>query len=315
MSAGERERPLVPRAEPRSYYGRPVIKPPVWTWEIPTYLFVGGMAGASAVLAEMAELRGDHDLARRAWAVALGGAAVGPALLVSDLGRPARFLNMLRVLKVTSPMSIGSWTLSVFGPAAALAAANAELGLFPALSRPARPAAALSGLALATYTAALVSNTAVPVWSEARLTLPFVFSAGAAAAAGAASTILLPEAQAGAARRLAIGGAVAEVCAARVMERRLGELGAPYRSGRAGTLSRTAQGLAAGGAGVLAVGARGRRHGATLAGAGMILAGGMLERWAVYRAGFQSAADPRHTVGPQRERIERAAAPAARTSA
>ena len=142
-----------------------------------------------------------------------------------------------------------------------------------------------------------------------------MFSAGAAAAAGAANTILLPEARAGAARRLAMGGAVAEVCAARVMERRLGDLGEPYRSGRAGTLSRAAQGLAAGGAGVLSVGARGRRRGATLAGAGMILAGGMLERWAVYRAGFQSAADPRHTVGPQRERVERAAAPAARTSA
>jgi hypothetical protein len=314
VSGGERERPVVPRAEPRSYYGRPVIKSPVWTWEIPVYFFVGGMAGASAVLGELAELRGEEELARRAWTVALGGAVLSPALLVSDLGRPARFLNMLRVLKVTSPMSVGSWTLAVFGPAAALAAVNAQRGLFPRLSRPARPVAALSGLVLATYTSALVANTAVPVWSEARLTLPFVFSAGAAASAGAAGTILTPERHSGAARRLAIGGAVAEVCAARLMERRLGDLGEPYRRGSAGVFGRAAQGLAAAGAGVLAA-TRGRSRGATLAGAGMVLGGAMLERWAVYRAGFQSAADPSHTVGPQRERLARAAAPAARTSA
>jgi hypothetical protein len=305
---------MVPRAEPRSYYGRPVIKSPVWTWEIPVYFFVGGMAGASAVLGELAELRGEEELARRAWTVALGGAAVSPTLLVSDLGRPERFLNMLRVFKLTSPMSIGSWTLAAFGPAAGLAAANAELGLFPRLSRPARPVAALSGLVLGTYTSALVANTAVPAWSGARLTLPLVFSAGAAASAGAASTILTPARHSAAARRLAIGGAVSEVCAARLMERRLGDLGEPYRQGQAGAFARAAQGLAAAGAGVLAA-TRGGRRGGTLAGAGMVLGGAMLERWAVYRAGFQSAADPRHTVGPQRERIAPAPAPAARTSA
>ena len=239
---------------------------------------------------------------------------MSPVLLVSDLGRPERFLNMLRVFKVTSPMSVGSWTLAAFGPAAALAAANARLGLFPRLSRRARPVAAGSGLVLATYTSALVANTAVPVWSGARLTLPFVFSAGAAASAGAAGTILTPERHAGAARRLAIGGAVAEVCAARLMERRLGDVGEPYRKGRAATFARAAQGLAAAGAGVLAA-TRGRGRAGTFAGAGLVLGGAMLERWAVYRAGFQSAEDPLQTVGPQRERIARAEGPAARTSA
>jgi formate-dependent nitrite reductase membrane component NrfD len=92
----------------RSYYGRPVVKQPVWTWEIPWYFFTGGLAGCSATMAAMAGAAGNRELARRAWPVALAAAAASPVLLVSDLGRPERFLNMLRMFKVTSPMSIGS---------------------------------------------------------------------------------------------------------------------------------------------------------------------------------------------------------------
>src|SRR5438874_20030 len=98
---------MVPEAEARSYYGQPVIKEPVWTWEIPTYFFAGGMAGASTGLAYLAEERGNERLGRCSWALALGSVGVGTGLLISDLGRPERFLNMLRVFKVTSPMSVG----------------------------------------------------------------------------------------------------------------------------------------------------------------------------------------------------------------
>ena len=165
---------------------RPVIKPPVWTWEIPFYFYTGGLAGASAGLARAAESRGNDVLARRASAVALAGAIASPALLVSDLGRPERFLHMLRLFNPTSPMSIGSWTLAAFGAASGIGWIDRAVarGRIPG-GRHARTAAAALGLPLSSYTAALVANTAVPVWHEARRSLPFVFVAGAAASAGA----------------------------------------------------------------------------------------------------------------------------------
>ncbi len=112
--------PVVPRAEPQSYYGRPVLKAPVWTWEVPTYFFFGGMAGAAAPLAYGAHLAGDETLARRATLVSLAGLAVSPPLLISDLGRPERFWRMLRVFKPTSAMSVGTWILSAFGATSGL---------------------------------------------------------------------------------------------------------------------------------------------------------------------------------------------------
>src|SRR3954454_18102102 len=122
------ERAMVPSERPTSYYGRPVIKPPVWTWEIPTYFFTGGLGGASATFALAADLTGNRELARRSWLIALGGLAVSPLLLASDLGRPVRFLNMLRVFKVTSPMSVGSWVLTLGGIATAPGAGSAFVG-------------------------------------------------------------------------------------------------------------------------------------------------------------------------------------------
>jgi formate-dependent nitrite reductase membrane component NrfD len=302
----ERERALVPEADPRSYYGRPVIKEPVWTWEIPVYFFTGGMSGASAGLAYLAELRGNKVLARRAWLLSLGSGGVSPALLISDLGKPTRFLNMLRVFKVTSPMSVGSWVLAVVGSTASISALNAVGGFFPRLAKAAKPTAAFTGMPLSTYTATLISNTSVPVWHEASLTLPFLFAGGAAASAGAAATMATPAKHGAPARRLALLGAAAELVATRAMEQQLGELGEPYHEGRAGAFSRAAQLLTGLGGMTLAGFARRNRY-AALAGAGAVLAGAFLERWAVYEAGFQSAADPKYTVGPQRERARAAA--------
>jgi hypothetical protein len=293
---------MVPRAEPRSYYGRPVLKSPVWTPEIPLYFWTGGLGGASAGLAFGAELTGNEELARRAWANALAAMAVSPVLLISDLGVRRRFLNMLRVFKVTSPMSVGSWLLAGVSSTTALAATSSATGRRRREGRAAGAAAAVLGLPLATYTAALVANTAVPVWHEARRELPFVFAASAAASAGAAAVVTTPARHAGPARALALGGGVAELVAAEVMERRLGELGEPYRHGRAGAFAWAAKATLAAGTGVLA--RRGRRERrAAVAGAGLLAAGSLLERWAVFRAGFQSAEDPRFTVGPQRERL------------
>jgi hypothetical protein len=290
--------------EIRSYHGQPVLKEPIWTWEIPCYFFTGGMAGASAGLAGLAELRGNQMLARRAWLAALAGLASSPALLTSDLGKPARFLNMLRMFKVTSPMSVGSWILSASGATTALASANALIGAFPRAGRLAKPAAGLLGLPLSTYTAALIANTAVPVWHEARRELPFVFGAGAALSAGAAVTAITPTDAAAPARRLALGGAVAELALAQVMEKRLGELGEPYSQGLPHKLSMFSRiAVAAGGSLVALRG--GRSHTAAAVGGALLCAGGLGMRWSVFKAGFASAADPKYVVGPQRQAIER----------
>jgi hypothetical protein len=261
------------------------------------------MAGASAGLAFLADVTGNEVLARRAWAVSFAGIAASPPLLISDLGVPSRFLNMLRMFKVTSPMSVGSWVLSATGTATGIAAANTFTGRFGGLARFAKPGAALLGLPLATYTGALIANTSVPVWREARVMLPLLFASGAAASAGAAATVLTPAASAGPARRLALIGAAAELVNTKVMEHRLGPLAKPYREGTAGRLSHAATALSAAGAVVVGGWGRRRRAAAVLGGAA-ILAGAATERFAVFHAGTQSAQDPQQTVGPQRARVE-----------
>ena len=289
--------------EIRSYHAQPVIKPPVWTWEIPVYFFTGGVAGASAGLAYLSEVRGNEMLARRAWGAAIAAVAVSPALLVSDLGRPERFLNMLRMFKVTSPMSLGSWSLSASAATTSLAAVHAFTGRFPRLGRAAKPAAAVLGLPLSTYTAALLANTAVPIWHEARWTLPFVFASGAAMSAGSVAVISTPAQFAAPARRLAIGAAVFEGVSSELMHRHLGPLGEPYRHGLAKRLEViTGTGLALG-TGLLATSGR-RSRAAAVAGGALLAAAALSARINVFRAGRASAADPKFTIGPQRARAD-----------
>jgi len=311
MSATTNGRGPARDGRPRSYHGQPVVKEPIWTPEIPWYFFAGGLGGASAGLAWLAELRGNEVLARRAWIGAFVGTNVSPILLISDLGRPARFLNMLRMFKVTSPMSVGSWVLVTSGGAASAAALDALLPAVPrrwrallrAAALPARPTAALAGLPLSTYTGALIAQTAVPVWHEARRELPALFAAGAAASAGALATALTPVEHAAPARRLALVGCVAELATIPLMEQRLGELGEPYHREAAGAYGRLARALTISGALLLAGGAA-RSRAAAVAGGAMVLAGAACERWSVFTAGFQSARDPKYTVGPQRRRVE-----------
>jgi DMSO reductase anchor subunit len=288
--------------EVRSYHGQPVLKEPVWTWEIPLYFYTGGLAGTSAGLALGAQIRGNEILARRAWACALTGLVVSPALLTSDLGVPRRFLNMLRMFKVTSPMSVGSWILSASGATTAVAALNAWTGRLAGPARLARPAAAILGLPLSTYTAALIANTAVPAWQEARRELPFVFGSGAAMSAGAAAAMVTPTAKAAPARRLALAGAVLELTSKQLMEQRLGELGEPYRTSEGKRLSGLGMGcICAGGALMARFGGRSRP--AAVAAGALLSAGAIGARWSVFKAGFGSAADPKYTVSPQRRRV------------
>ena len=288
--------------EPQSYYGRPVLKEPVWKSEIPWYLFTGGLGGASAVLSTVARLAGNQRLARRSIYIGAASDAVSPLLLISDLGRPERFLNMLRVFKITSPMSVGSWILGVSSTASSLSAFLHAIRRFHRTSDAARAVAAASGAPLAVYTATLLSDTAIPVWHEARKELPFLFGASAAASAGAGAAIAVPVAEAGPARRLAIGGALVENGVMLVMERRLGFLAEPYHEGEAGRYAKLAKACTLGGAGLLALAGR-RSRLAAITGGAVVLAGEVALRWSVFRAGFQSARDPKYTVVPQRARV------------
>ena len=285
-----------------SYYGRPIVKRPVWRWYIPAYFFTGGLSAGSALLAALARRRlGDDGMARRANLTSLAAISASAAFLVADLGRPERFANMLRVARPTSPMSAGSWLLAAFGPATGTAAACDVLGILPGVRRAAETGAAVLAPAVATYTAVLVADTAIPAWHESRRELPFVFASSATASAGAAALLHTPPSRAATARRMAVWGAIGEVAAGVAMERRLGDLGRPYHEGRAGALNRASRALVVAGAVVL--GGRGRRsHAAAAVGGALVLAGSALERFAVVEAGRQSADDPAFVVGPQRAR-------------
>jgi formate-dependent nitrite reductase membrane component NrfD len=287
--------------EMESYYGRPIIKEPVWQPEIPCYFFVGGLAGASSVLHLGARLTGNERLAKSSLLVGAVSVLISPPLLISDLGRPERFLNMFRVFKPTSPMSVGSWVLLVSGSTSSTAAALELLGRLPRLKAAAEAVAALFGPALATYTGTLIADTAVPVWHEGRHELPWLFGASASASAGAAGAVFTAPHSAGPARRLAILGAAAELGLMQAMKHRLGFVGEVYDREAAGKLGRVSNLCTAAGGALLATRAR-RSRAAAVAGGALVLAGGMALRWSVFRAGFQSAKDPRYTVVPQRER-------------
>lgn len=291
----------------RTYYGTPVLHEPTWKSDIGWYLFTGGLAGASSVLAAGAELAGARPVARTARLAALAGIGASPIFLIRDLGRPARAANMLRVLRPTSPMSVGSWLLTAYGPLAGGAALGELLGRLPRLGRLAGFGAAALGPAVATYTGVLVADTAIPAWHEARGVLPYLFAASAAASAGGVVSAVLPSEQAGLARRLGAMGAAGEVLIAERMVSSLGEVGRPYREGRAGRFQQMAKVLGMASAVLLTFG-RNRRW-ATAVGGVAGATGAACERFAVLNAGRQSARDPKATVGPQRRRMKRTGRP------
>src|SRR4051794_15815294 len=199
-----------------SYYGRPIIKEPVWQSEIPLYFFTGGLAGASDLLALAPQLSGNPRFRTSALAAATAGVGISPYFLIKDLGRPQRFLNMLRVFKVTSPMSVGTWIFSAESAATSLAVGCQLFGVMPRLRAAAQFVAGLAGPAQATYTGALVAQSVVPAWHEARRELPVLFASSAAASAGGAAAILTPPGSSGPARRLAVIGGAAELATAKL---------------------------------------------------------------------------------------------------
>lgn len=319
-SRPKRRRPaesVVPEPEFHSYYGLPVLNKPTWeARDIAGYLFLGGLAGSSSVLAGAAQLTGRPALARPLKLGAAGAIGLSLVALVHDLGRPARFYNMLRVFKPSSPMSMGTWILSVYSPAA-FAAAGLEL-LGSALPAPLRwvlpktaahrlsvastLVAAATGPAVTTYTAALVADTAVPAWHGGYREMPFLFAGSACSAGAGLGLLTAPVEQAGPARRLGPVAALAELALGRYMRSRMGLAAETYEQGRAGKLMKAAEAATAAGALGALAGRRSRLLSA-LAGA-CLVAGSALTRFGIFHAGVQSAEDPRYTVGPQRDRLE-----------
>ena len=303
------ERQMVPDAEFTSYYGRPVVKASPWSADIPGYLYLGGLAAGSALLGAGADLTGRPALRRVSRFGALGAITASLGLLVHDLGRPSRFLNMLRVAKPTSPMSVGTWFLSGFGPMAGLAAAGELAGLLPRrlrrvvefVDRPAGLAAAAIAPAVASYTAVLLSDTATPTWHAGYREMPFVFVGSAAIASGGLGMLAAPCEQAGPARRLAIGGAMLEIAAQTRMERRMGLCAEPLHQGKAGVLTRMSKGFTA--LGLLGTFFAKRDQRIALGCGALFMTASACTRFAIFHAGQESARDPKYTVVPQRERL------------
>lgn len=294
---------MVPDAEFTSYYGRPVVKPAVWTVpDVPGYLFLGGLAGASAAMGALADATGRRGLRRAGRMAAAAGAFASVGALVHDLGRPERFLNMLRVIKLTSPLSVGSWILAPFSGLAAVAAASEASGKLPLVGHLAGGASAALGPAMCTYTAVLLADTATPSWHEGFREMPFVFAGSAMASAAAVGMIAAPPREAGPARRLAVLGGSLELAAQARMESGLGELLAePYRTGRPGKVLTVARALTAAGT---ATAVLARRSRVAAIGSGVALGlGSAATRWGVYAAGVESAKNPKYTVIPQRARL------------
>lgn len=312
---GAREMLMVPDVEFTSYYGRPVVKPPPWGHEVPAYLFLGGVAGGSGLIAFAAQLTGRELLRRNARLGGLAAISLGGAALVKDLGRPDRFYNMLRTFKVTSPMSMGSWILTGYSVGAGVAAV-AEIDRLTADRLPfgpLRPAlrrvepfsgfeAALFSPPLASYTAVLLSDTANPTWNDARKYLPFVFVSSATLAASGLAMITTPARETGPVRMLAALGVVGDVVNMKVLEHSMDPtVVETLHHGNPGTMLRWAERLAvAGGVGAL-IGGR-LRPIAVVSGAALLTASA-LTRFGVFEAGIESAKDPKYTIEPQKRRL------------
>ena len=301
---GGAETLMVPEADFRSYYGRQILKSPTWhALDIAGYLFAGGFAAGSSMLAALGDATGRESLVRVGRIGAVAGMSASFVGLIHDLGRPERFTNMLRVVKPTSPMSVGTYIISAFSAFAFPAAAGEVAGVLPVLTRSAGFAAAGVAPAVATYTAVLIADTAVPAWHETYRQLPFVFAGSAIMAGGALGSLLGATEDTDAARRMVMVGGSVELAASEIMERSLGLVGENYHQGRARTLMTAAKAASAGAVVTAALGGRFPVLG-RLAGV-LGLAGSALTRFGIFRAGVQSTEDPKYVVVPQRERLER----------
>lgn len=298
-----------------SYYGRPVVKAPPWKAPIAVYLFLGGVAGGSGLLAFGAQCTGRPVLRRNARLTALGTVGLGTLALIEDLGRPERFLNMMRTVKVTSPMSLGTWVVGGFASLSGvlgalevdrLAGEKLPLGALRPLLRAAEGPASLGQVALAplfaSYTGALLGNTVVPTWEAGRGHLPYLFASSASLAAGGAAMVTTPVAEAGPARLLTVAGVAGDVASMHLMKESMHPLERePLETGTPGKLLTWAERLAiAGGIGTL-LGGR-HRVVAAVSGAALLTASA-LTRFGVLNAGLESVKDPRRVIEPQKARL------------
>jgi formate-dependent nitrite reductase membrane component NrfD len=276
----------------------PFIKPPVWGWEIPLYFWVGGIASGSAFVALAADLAGDEWSASVARKLALGAVAPAPLLLMGDLGRPGRFLNMLRIFKPRSPMSTGAWCLAAFSVAGAGAVGLDLLGRRSAATAAGAAAAALGGY-LGSYGGVLLASTAVPVWGGSRVFLGPIFVSTATATGAAATRLALVATgrrPVGHPTQVALGrleaaAMLTELVLSAANERRLGRAGKVLTKGRAGRVFRAAEALAATG---VALNLLGPRRTTTLGqhvASCLYLAAGLAFRFAWMEAGSASARD------------------------
>lgn len=228
------------------YYGIPLLKQPPWTWEIPLYFFVGGAAGAAAVIGAIADYTGaDRELVQHARWIAAAGSVISPALLIADLGRPERFLAMLRVFKPQSPMSVGVWTLLGFSSGAAAAAFAGFLTdrygpslPVKVLENAGQAASLLFGLPFSNYTGVLIGATAIPVWNHNAGDLPLHFAAsGLGAAVGLLE--LMGHRKSRALQALGLGAAIFETWEGLRIEGRSHNHLDPLKHGPSGLITRT----------------------------------------------------------------------------
>jgi DMSO reductase anchor subunit len=297
-----------------TYYGMPVLKAPVWRWYIPAYLYTGGLAGLSAWIGLASQLTGDRRMRRivaRTRTVSTVALSVSAALLVADLGRPGRFLNMLRVFRPTSPMNLGTWILSTAGAAHGavwLAALHPRTRRFADVAAIAGGAV---GLPMAGYTSVLLANTAVPLWQHTRRTLPPLFLASALASSASLLELFpLTFRERRAVRALAITGKAAELAAELFFESDAGtnaEVARLLHDGLPAELLRASRGLTA--ASLLLSIVAGRRRGLRVAAGVLGTLGAVALRFGVTWAGGASTRDPRATFGPERRRLEAREAP------
>jgi hypothetical protein len=290
-----------------SYYGLPVLKAPVWTWEVPLYFFLGGIAGVSACIAFIAQLfHSDPALVRACLWMGLVGSAICPMLLVSDLGRPSRFLNMLRVFKLQSAMSMGAWILVAFSGCAFLGVLGIELVL-RGFANPltvlllwvGEAFGALTGLLLASYTGVLIGATAIPVWSENRKLLPAHFlTSGLGSASGILELagFLIPATQI-----LGFAAAGIETAIGALIELGKSPADAPLHHGKSGLLLRIS-GFVEGPVALLLRIFAGSVPAGRYAAAGCFLLGALLSRYGWIWAGRVSAHDPHALFDLQRKR-------------
>ncbi|MBO0768188.1 MAG: polysulfide reductase NrfD [Solirubrobacterales bacterium] len=202
----------------------PMMKPAVWTWEVPTYFWFGGMAAGASFVAFACDLSGDHDSAVLARRVALGALMPCPPLLVADLGRPERFHHMLRIFKPRSPMSMGSWCLSLFG-GIAFSAVVSDLLERPRLARFLGALSVPVGAYLGSYTGVLLASTAVPVWKQsARFLGPIFVSTATLTGAGAVRLTVSSHQTKTALARVEDAAVTAELVLSAINRRRLGSL-------------------------------------------------------------------------------------------